>query len=112
MNSEDTLRINRFKTPQQRYQEELKDKQDRDDTKTLTEGDVMIAFMAHPGWILLKRELEAITNELLRKLVDCHGTIREREALQINIKMLQKFAASPNKYVDDLKRLHARKIKR
>lgn len=111
MNTEDQARLEQRKTPQQQYNEEMKDKQDKSDAKVIAEGSAIVAFISHPGWIILKREIEGVTNGLLEKLVMCHGTIREREGLQSEIKMLREFIKRPNEYIERLKKLHARKLK-
>lgn len=111
MNSEDRARINKHKSSSQIWREIQAETENKADTRTIAEGDIMIAFINHPGWTILKREMEATTDDLLKKLVNCHGTIKDREALQQNVKMLQEFVVRPDKYVDNLKRLHARKLK-
>ena len=108
MNSEDRSRI---QNRQVLRQLEIQDVNDQANAKTIAEGDVMIAFTSHPGWQTLKQELEEQINGLLEKLVSCHGTIRERESLQMNIKMLRDFITSPIKYIERLKQMHKRKIK-
>jgi hypothetical protein len=108
MNSEDNIRILNRQTLREL---EIKETQDKIDTKIVSEGNAMIALETHPGELLRKREFEKEIGRLTEKLINCHGTIREREALQMNIKMLKDFITSPTKYVDRLKQLHRRKIK-
>ena len=112
MNSEDTFRFKQIVTPQQLYAESERDKQNKSDAKTTAEGETIVAFISHPGWILMRQDMEVTINGLLEKLIACHGTLREREGLQLEIKMLKEFIKRPDVYVERLKKLHARKIKK
>ena len=53
MNSEDTFRFKQIVTPQQLYAEAERDKQNKSDAKTTAEGETIVAFISHPGWILM-----------------------------------------------------------
>lgn len=112
MNSEDLKRFAAVMTPSQQYEQERRDAMERQDTKTIAEGETVATFISHPGWIILRREIEGVIDTLVTKLINCHGTIRERERLQMEIRMLKEFIKRPDKYVENLKQLHRKKLRK
>jgi len=90
----------------------LRDQQAQVEAKTVGEGQLAVDFRGHKFWQLFEKDLLDIKDKLTFNLVNCNGTKAEMQRLQVEIKCIDRFIKTPDKYIQRTRQLIARKTRR
>lgn len=84
------------------------------ESKEIAEGSSAEMFINQPFWKVLVRDLDIEKGKLLEALKNPHMNMTKEQikVLQIRISDIELFIKSPNKYLDSLRELRRRKMKR
>lgn len=74
-----------------------------EEKKIIDDGQEAESFKAHRFWKQFETDLKIIRESLVNSLVQCKGTKQEIQEIQIKIKLIDLFIATPEKYIQRMK---------